>query len=125
MKMIYTHKQLCTIKTLDELLNICFDNKNLKDFFPNLNNVKPGEWCENDVTIDVYLPNKSDVDKVNICLYREPLTKDGKSRNDSDPFLENDYAGRFTVQAFWSDGQVFDAICFDAGLPTKYTKNNL
>ena len=108
---LYTH-------TGTQYLNLLFPGKCLETLYPDISSMKPGSWSNycHEVTIEL----NDEPTKIDINLYREPLTKNGTSRQDDDPKCDIDYAGRLTIQTFISDNGDVIGPCIDLGLPEKY-----
>ena len=100
--------------TLSQVITNCFGNLALKDIFADYNEIKYGSWSNVSVDVECILQSGKK-ETVELLLYREPLSKDKTVRTDNDPLLGIDYAGRYTLQAFYKDGDVFN-LCLDCGL---------
>ena len=109
-----TEEQLYNFKDVETLIKECFD-KTLKELFPDANTIKPGNWSSYSNELDVQMTS-GDIETMEFCLYREPLTKDGKARLDNDEELDTDYAGRLTLQTFFVDGGDVFPVCLDCGI---------
>ena len=108
-------KTLLSYSSVKEVLDNCFEKKTLLELFPDAKEISYGSWSENSNELEIVLENGS-VETIEFLLYRESLTKDGKVREDNDPNLGIDYAGRYTLQAFFVDGGDTFPICLDCGL---------
>ena len=100
--------------TLSQVITNCLGGLLLKDVFTDYNEISYGSWSNVSVDVECILQSgKKEI--VELLLYRESLSKDGTVRTDDDPNLGLDYAGRYTLQAFFKDGDVFN-LCLDCGL---------
>lgn len=99
-----------------KILDECFGGISLQACYPDKKELKPENWSKYSLQVTV-MDEEEEMHDIELLLYREPLTKDGKScKNEEVGLLDGNY-GRFTMEAFYVNEDPF-VLNIDCGLPS-------